>query len=90
METLQEECNTILRTAGIVSSSQHQLFIMPPRKYCPLKFGTTTNAEGMLIEIPCIRNDCAGYFDTPRAVFSGARELYTSRNMRKPKGIEAD
>ncbi|MEN6611347.1 MAG: hypothetical protein ABFC24_10935 [Methanoregulaceae archaeon] len=63
---------------------------MPSKKYCPLKFGTASNAEGMLVEIPCIGKECAWFFDNHRAVPGIARELCTNQRKRTPKGTAAD
>lgn len=63
---------------------------MPSQKYCPLKFGTASNTEGMLIEVPCIEKNCAWFFDNHCAVLGIARELCTNPRKRAPKGTAAD
>jgi len=64
---------------------------MPSQKSCPMKFGTAVNTEGVLIEIPCIRNECAWFFDNHCAILSIAKELCTAK-WKKPsqKEIRAD
>jgi hypothetical protein len=33
----------------------------PPKKSCPMKFGTAVNNEGLLFEIPCTGKECAWF-----------------------------
>jgi hypothetical protein len=56
-----------------------------------MKFGTAVNTEGLLIEIPCSKNECAWFFDNHCAILSIAKELCTAK-WKKPsqKGIRAD
>jgi hypothetical protein len=63
---------------------------MPSQKYCPLKFGTAVNNEGLLIEIPCNGKACAWFFDNQCALISIAKELCSNPKRRTPKGITAD
>jgi hypothetical protein len=67
-----------------------QLFFMPSRKMCPLKFGSAVNNEGMLIEIPCIGKDCAWSFDNCCALLLIAQGLGTSPKKKGPKGTAAE
>jgi len=67
-----------------------QLFFMPSRKTCPLKFGSAVNSEGMLIEIPCIGKDCAWSVDTCCAILVIAQELGTRQKKKGPKGTAAE
>jgi hypothetical protein len=50
-----------------------------------MKFGTAVNSEGLLIEIPSIRSECAWFFDNHCAIFSIAKELYTTKWKNKTK-----
>jgi hypothetical protein len=68
----------------------NQLFFMPSRKTCPLKFGSAVNSEGMLIEIPCIGKDCAWSLENCCAILVIAKELGTSPKKKGPKGTAAD
>ena len=60
------------------------------KKSCPLKFGYAVNNEGLLIEIPCIRNDCEWFFDNHCAILIIAKELCTNQKKKGPKGTAAD
>jgi hypothetical protein len=56
-----------------------------------MKFGTAVNNEGLLIEIPCIRNECAWFFDNHCAILSIAKELCSSNQKKKgPEEMTAD
>jgi hypothetical protein len=64
---------------------------MPSQKSCPMKFGTAVNTEGLLIEIPCIKNDCAWFFDNHCAILILAKELCTTNQKKKSqKEMRAD
>jgi hypothetical protein len=63
---------------------------MPSQKYCPLKFGTAVNTEGLLIDVPCNGRECAWFFDNRCAMISIAKELCTTPKKKTPKGISAD
>jgi len=63
---------------------------MPSKKNCPVKFGTAVNTEGMLIEIPCSRKECAWFFDNHCAILSIAKELCMNQKKKNPKGTAAD
>jgi len=61
------------------------------KKGCPLKFGTAVNNEGLLIEIPCIGNECAWFFDNHCVILIIAKELCTKNQKKKgPKGMTAE
>jgi len=56
-----------------------------------MKFGTAVNNEGLLIEIPCIGNECAWFFDNHCAILIIAKELCTTNQKKKgSKGITAE
>jgi len=56
-----------------------------------MKFGTAVNSEGLLIEIPCIRSECAWFFDNHCAIFSIAKELCTTKwKKQSEKEIRVD
>jgi hypothetical protein len=63
---------------------------MPHQKSCPLKFGTAVNSEGILIEVPCCRDECAWWFDNRCAVLGIVKELCLEKKRGSPKGIAAD
>jgi hypothetical protein len=63
---------------------------MPSKKYCPLKFGTAVNSEGLLIEVLCSGKECAWFFDNHCVILSIAKELCTNQKKRAPKGMAAD
>ncbi len=67
-----------------------QLFYMPSRKTCPIKFGPAVSIEGMIIEVPCIGGDCAWFFDNHCAILSIAKELCKDQKKKGPKGTAAD
>jgi hypothetical protein len=61
------------------------------KKGCPMKFGTAVNHEGLLVEIPCIGNECAWFSDNHCAVLIIAKELcITNQKKKGPKGMTAD
>jgi len=56
-----------------------------------MKFGTAVNNEGLLIEIPCIRQECARFFDNHCAILSIAKELCSTNQKKKGlKGMTAE
>jgi len=56
-----------------------------------MKFGTAVNTEGLLIEIPCIRSECAWFFDNHCAILSIAKELCTTKwKKQSQKEMKAD
>jgi hypothetical protein len=63
---------------------------MPSQKFCPFKFGTAVNSEGLLIEIPCIGKECAWFFDNHCVVISIAKEFCSNQKKTFPKGTAAD
>jgi hypothetical protein len=61
------------------------------KKCCPIKFGTAVNNEGLLVEIPCIGNECAWFSDNHCAVLIIAKELCTTNQKKKGlKGMTAE
>jgi len=63
---------------------------MPSQKYCPLKFGTAVNTEGLLIDVPCNGRECAWFFDNRCAVISIAKRIMYKSEEENAKGISAD
>jgi hypothetical protein len=64
---------------------------MPSQKSFPMKFGTAVNTEGLRIENPCSKNDCAWFFDNHCAILIIAKELCTTNQKKKSqKEMRAD
>ena len=69
----------------------HPIYHYASQKSCPMKFGTAVNSEGVIIEIPCIRNECAWFFNNHWAILTIAKELCTTKwKKQSEKEIRAD
>jgi hypothetical protein len=56
-----------------------------------MKYGTAVNSEGLIIEIPCIRSDCAWFFNNHCAILSIAQELCATKwKKQSQKELSAD